>query len=317
MKCYIYCKIYTYISSSVSVGLILSTMPNLSTLMCDISKPQTSPQLRRTLRQLTTPENLHDIRTSPDSTEEGKNLALMLLMRVALSTRDEDLLKEASQYLNLLGHESWNHDLHQALMDKTMCDRSFYNVVTGLLHLVDCHVRGEMTDGPYIGTAVDNYRHSYVVWKFPRFFTKQMPLADLCQVHTVVMALYKQGKPCVRDVSLFQHMRNVLTARLNACGDEKEKKSIQDMLNICNCYFAEHVLQFFTEQTHPLELYRLLKMVMALREEDEGLRLKIEPHVAEMCDILTEVLNLFGNDAAESTSIRAMLKTVNALQPEQ
>lgn len=258
---------------------------------------------------------LHDICTLSDSTQKKRDLALMLLMRVALSTRDNYVLKEASQYLNQLGHKSWNNDLLKALMDNTMGDRSFYNVVIRLLHLVDCHVRGEVTFGPYIGEAVDDFRHSYVVWKFPCFFMEQMPLADLRHMVNVVMALYEQDKPCVRNVSLFQHMRNVLTARLNACEDEEEKKSIQDMLNICNCYFATNVLDFFTENTHPTDLHSLLNMVMALREESKDLRLKIEPHFPEMRDILTEVLKLFGDDADESTSIQAMLNTVDALLP--
>jgi hypothetical protein len=290
-------------------------MTDLSIIINNIYKASSPVQMWRTLCNLVSPYALHNICISPSSTQDEKDVALMLLMQVAMSAKNCVVSYQASQYLNQLGHTSWNYDLLKALMDKFNSNPQFYNVVIRLLHLVGCHVRGEMIDGPYIKDAVDNFRHSYVVWKFQCFFTTQTPLADLRKVFGIVMALYEQDEPCVHHVSLFQHMRNVLTERLHMCDNEEEKNSIQKMRMIISEYFATHVMEFFTDKAPLSDLQSMVEMVVELHEESKELRLKLMAHFLDMRDILNELVLIVGSDANESTSIRAMLKTLEDMLP--
>jgi hypothetical protein len=233
---------------------------------------------------------------------------------------DKDVSSNAKKFLKEQGYDSCNILLLYDLMDNIRSNRVFCNMVTYLVYLVETYCKYDNNSksiGDYTEESLVRFKWAYFVWDFPQSFTERVPLLELRNMFKIVMALYERNEPCLRDVPLFLHIWNVLTERLHMCDNEEEKNSIQNMLTTISKYFATHVLKFFTHEAPLSDLQSMVEMVMALHGESKELRLTLMVHFSDMRDILNELVSIVGSDANESTSIRAMLKTLEDLQPEQ
>lgn len=202
-------------------------------------------------------------------------------------------------HLNFLG--SWGYpeqtyDLLQALMYKRSDTPLFRNMFVRLHLLILRHHGGSPIDGPYMTEALEMFRTSFLVWKFPQFFRTDMTLAELQTTNKMVVKLYEKNDPCVRDVSLFLHMLRVLKKKLAKVGAE-ESEPIKEMLKVLRSKFIATFLQSFGHHALISELHRMFRMLMKLYEEDEQ-RDDITPLFPEMRCILEDRLNLAGTDEA-------------------